>query len=241
MIIISSVINWIKALFQSYYACSLLAWIKSVLALAVNNDFLAGFMSIITVLGITAAELTVTDETFGTTKIVIAMVIGTVLLNTFFGIRKSLIKEQVLFAKAQRYPFQSKEYNAFFHRSKRYAFSWKKLQFVVFKCFMLLGYLYFVKNLLESEGSDTFLDFSVEVLCKAPIAIFWFYEFKSIGENSTYIYGKKASIFKIVEAIFEPRIFKFFGKKTPADGVHDIEMDPADYNINEDSNNRDEL
>ena len=119
----------------------------------------------------------------------------------------------------------------FIKRSKRYSFSWRRLQFVLFKSFMLLGYLYFVKNLLEGD-QNTFLDFSVEVLCKAPVAIFWFYEFKSIGDNSAYVYGKKASIFKIVEGIFEPRIFKFFGAKTPTDGLpKDDSMNPDDYNV----------
>jgi hypothetical protein len=40
--------------------------------------------------------------------------------------------------------------------------------------------------------------------------IFWYYDFKSIGRNTTYLSpkGKKAAIFIIVENIFEPKINK---------------------------------
>jgi len=185
-------------------------------------------MSIIAVLGVTAAELMITDETFGATRLVIVMVLLTVAGNTYYGVKRSLLMQKILFSKALAFEYGSTEYRNLLRRSQRYAFSWKRLQFVMFKCFMLLGYLYFVKNLLE--GGETFWDFSIEVLCKAPIAIFWFYEFKSIGENSTVVYGSKAKIFNIVEGIFEPRIFKFFGAKTPTDGTPpDVEMNPDDY------------
>lgn len=227
-IIYASFVAWVHTLFQSYYFCSIVAWFKGVITLATNNEFSAGFMSIFAVLGITAAELWITDETFGATRLVIVMVMLTVLGNTIFGVKKSLLTQRILFSKALQYEYGTPEYRNFLRRSERYAFSWKRLQFVMFKCFMLLGYLYFVKNLLD--GGDTFWDFSIEILCKAPIAIFWFYEFKSIGENSTFVYGKKAKIFNIVEGIFEPRIFKFFGAKTPTDGkLADDTMDENNY------------
>lgn len=198
--------------------CALGTWFRSVLALALENDFLVGFMAIISVLGVEAAGIWITDDTFGTKRIVIFLVLATVFINTAYGVKKSMLQRKILFSKALKFPYNSPKYNNLLVRSERHKFSWSKLQFVFFKCFTLLGYLYFVTNLLEGSGS--FFDFSAEVLAKAPIAIFWYYEFKSIGDNGEYIYEKKASIFKIVEMIFEPRILKFFGEKTPTDGVH---------------------
>ena len=52
-----------------------------------------------------------------------------------------------------------------------------------------------------------------EILIRVPIALFWYHEFKSIGENSAYIFEKKAYIFTIVGYIFEPRIKKFAGEE----------------------------
>ncbi len=74
-----------------------------------------------------------------------------------------------------------------------------------------MGYLYFAKTLL-SDG-EGYLDLTAAILTKTPIAIFWYYEFKSIGESSEYIYKKKASIFSIVENIFELRFAQFLYKK----------------------------
>jgi hypothetical protein len=79
-----------------------------------------------------------------------------------------------------------------------------------------MGYLYFARTLLDDDG-EGYLDLTAAILTKTPIAIFWYHEFKSIGENSTYIYKKKASIFTIVEGIFELRFAQYFTKnnKTP--------------------------
>jgi len=75
----------------------------------------------------------------------------------------------------------------------------------------------------------------VQKLSKIPVAFFWYYEFKSFGENSTFVYGKKAPIFNIVEMMFEPKISKLFGRNTPSDGIHDVELDPKDYGIKEEN------
>ena len=72
--------------------------------------------------------------------------------------------------------------------------------------FSRLYYLFFIKNLIQAdvEGElGSILGFTSGVMLKVPVAIFWYYDFKSIGENSTYIYGKKAPIFTIVESIVE--------------------------------------
>lgn len=214
---------------ESFVFCSFATWIKGIFNLATSNDYSPIFTSSMAVLGVTAADLMVTDQTFGTTRIVIFLVLFTVLLNTGYGISKSLKQQKILFAKAVKHPFDSKEYLSFYHRSLKYKFDMRRLNFVFFKCFTFLGYLYFAQKLLEGDGS--FLDFSAEALAKVPVAFFWYYEFKSFGENSTVVYGKKAHIFNIVEMMFEPKISKLFGKKTPQDGVNDIELKPEDYGI----------
>ena len=216
---------------ESFVFCSFATWIKGVFSLAISNDYSPVFMSSMTVLGITATDLMVTDQTFGTTRMVIFLVLCTVLLNTAYGISKSLKQQKELFAKALNHPFKSKEYQSFYHRSQKYKFDIRRLNFVFFKCFTFLGYLYFAQKLLEGDGS--FLDFSAEALSKVPVAFFWYYEFKSFGENSTVVYGKKARIFTIVEMMFEPKISKLFGKSTPTDGVNDVELNPEDYGIKE--------
>jgi hypothetical protein len=80
----------------------------------------------------------------------------------------------------------------------------------------LLGYLYFAKTLLTADADNALgqiLGFTSGLILKAPVAIFWYYDFKSIGENAAYLYGKKAPIFTIVESIFELRIKKFKNKE----------------------------
>jgi len=224
---------------ESFVFCSFATWIKGIFNLAISNDYSPLFTSSMTVLGITAADLVITDNTFGTTPIVILLVLFTVLLNTGYGVSRSLMQQKALFAKALKYPFNSREYIAFYQRSLKYKFDIRRLNFVFFKCFTFLGYLYFAQKLLEGDGS--FLDFSADALAKVPIAFFWYYEFKSFGENSTVVYGKKASIFNIVEMIFEPKISKLFGKKTPPDGVHDIELKPEDYGMKDEDKKPPEL
>jgi len=218
---------------ESFVFCSFANWTKGIFNLAISNDYSPLFTSSIAVLGVTAADLMVTDETFGTTRIVIFLVICTVFLNTGYGIAKSLKQQKILFSKAIKFPFGSKEYIMFNQRSLRYKFDIRRLNFVFFKCFTFLGYLYFAQKLLEGDGS--FLDFGAEVLTKIPVAFFWYYEFKSFGENSTFVYGKKAPIFNIVEMMFEPKISKLFGRNTPSDGIHDVELDPKDYGIKEEN------
>lgn len=209
---------------------SFTSWIKGVFELATSNDCSPMLTSAFAVLGVTAADLMVTDETFGTTRMVIFLVLCTVLLNTIYGIKKSLIQQKVLFGKALKFPYDSREYNRILRRSLNYKFDMKRVYFVFFKCFTFLGYLFFAQQLLAGDG--TFLDFGAEALAKVPVAFFWYYEFKSFGENSTVVYGKKATIFIIVEMLFEPKLGKIFGRSTPTDGIHDdVEMKPEDYGI----------
>ena len=73
---------------------------------------------------------------------------------------------------------------------------------------------------MDNEGSFTGIyavDLGIEALIKIPIAIFWYYDFKSIGENTAYIYGKKSPIFKVVENVFEFKFRDYLGNKKEED------------------------
>lgn len=199
-------------------------WFKRLLHLATHDDYKTSAMSIFATLGVEAVDIAFDQEYFGTTNMVLFLVFGTVLINTYYGIRKSRILSNFYKVKAQQAKNDTEQQNLFLAKMQVHKFDPKRLQFVFFKCSSLLGYLYFVTKLLEDKG--TFFDFTTEILCKAPIALFWYYEFRSIGVNSTMVYNKKASIFKIVEGIFEPRIFEFLGnKKIKKDNLEEKEID----------------
>lgn len=211
---------------STFVFCSLSAWIKAVYYLAVENHFAVSIMSIVITGGIAFGEIIISNNIFGISNLVLLLVIATVFLNTGYGIAKSIKSSKMLFAEAQKYEYQTTKHQCYLRKSNKMKFDIKKLNFVFFKCLSLMGYLYFAKAIITDgvDGSSPVLiqalDLSTEILTKVPVAIFWYYEFKSIGENSAELYGKKAPIFKIVEGIFEPRIFKFFGSKTPPDGIH---------------------
>ena len=212
---------------SSFIFCALHKWFIGITTLAINNYGSVSFISIFLTGGLTVSQFMINDTVFGASNFLLLIVIGTVLINTSYGIQKSLLKSKVFFSKAQRFEFGKRQYNYFLTKSNDHKFQIKKTYFVFFKVFSFLGYLFFAKLLITDTIDSTApfvikaMEITAEILIRVPLAIFWYYEFKSIGENSTYVYGKKAPIFRIVEGIFEPRIFKFFGSKTPTDGIHE--------------------
>ncbi len=212
---------------STFIFCSLKTWGSGILSLATQNYWTATWSSLLITGGLTAAELFTTSEIFGTTYLVLLMVALTVLMNTWSGIEKNKRKSRKFLAIAQKYDQGTKEYRLNIRRWRNHKFDYRKLYFVFFKALSFLTYLTMVKA-LTSDGTDMSggpweikaLFLTTEILIRVPIALFWYYEFKSIGDNSEYIFGSKAMIFTIVGWIFEPRISKFVGAKTPADGVH---------------------
>lgn len=207
--------------FQAYFE-PIGLYIKKVYHIALDNDFAVGGMALIATSIGTALNEFLDVNYFGVTNVLLLIVICTVFVDAIFGIKKSLILAREAHKKAYEYPkgsFQRKRFLRAFEAKK---FSGKKLQFTFFKCLTLLGYLFFAKKLLEiGEGNlldektfvDSVLNFSTEIIVKAPVAIFWYYDFKSIGQNLEFLLGKKPPIFKITEMIFEPRIFKFLNNE----------------------------
>ena len=209
---------------SSFIFCALSNWFVGITSLASSNYGSVSFISLALTGGLTFSQFMINDTIFGASNFVLLMVVGTVLINTSYGIQKSLMKSKEFFAKAQKFEYPDRKYKFFLRKSEIHKFQIKKTYFIFFKVLSFLGYLFFAKMLMTDGIDDSApyviqaMDITAEILIRVPIAIFWYYEFKSIGENSTYVYGKKAPIFKIVEGIFEPRIFKFFGSKTPSDG-----------------------
>ncbi len=164
----------------------------------------------------------------GVSNLLLFLVFANVLLDAHFGVQKSILISQKELKVAMKFPDNSPDRRMFIRKSERNKFQAKKLYYTFFKCASLAFYLYFAKNLLEvQDGTGTLAEiigFASGVVTKAPIAIFWYYDFKSIGNNTAYIYGKKAPIFVIVEKMFDPRLKAFFDdpeydKKTTSDQI----------------------
>lgn len=152
---------------------------------------------------------------FGVSNYVLILVIGTIFVDAYYGVKKSLKQSNDAKKEYDRME-ESPEKRMHFKIYERQKFQLSKLQYTFFKTLTLLGYLFFAKHVLEDDSDGGILvsviGFASGVLIKAPLVIFWYYDFKSIGNNSMFIYGKKAPIFSIVEKIFEAKISNFFNK-----------------------------
>lgn len=202
--------------FQIYFQ-PVYIYIKRTLSLAFENDSILIF---------TAGSVTVFMQIlkdffsinwFGVSYLTLFLVISTILIDAYYGIKKSVKESKLAKLLHDGLVNDSPEKRALYKTYEIKKFNPKKLQYTFFKVFTLLGYLFFVKSLISEQiNGDIMLEvigFGSIVVLKAPIVIFWYYDFKSIGNNTTFLYGKKAPIFKIVEAIFEMRILNFLDKK----------------------------
>lgn len=151
---------------------------------------------------------------FGVSNLLMLFVLLTILGNTIFGILKSKKQSRIALLKAEELK-SGPEYRLQVKLAKRYEFDINKLLFVVFKVFTFLSYLKIAQTFLE-EG-DGFLDWTSAILIQTPLALMWYKEWKSIGENSEFLMEKKAGIFEVTEFIFEVKFFsQFFNRnETP--------------------------
>lgn len=218
---------------NTFIFCALSDWLLGIVSLSTKNHAAATIASFLVSASAITMEFFSTQEVFGTTSLVLLMVFTTILGNTVSGVWKNNMKARVYFARAQKFEYDTKEYRINIRRWRNHKYDFKKIMFVFFKGFSFLCYLMMVKALTSDSVSDSgeweiqALYITTESLIRIPIALFWYYEFKSIGENSEYIFGKpKAKIFTIAEWVFEPGILKFRGAKTPADGA----MTNQDFN-----------
>jgi hypothetical protein len=209
-----------KNCFQIYFQ-PIYLYVKKILNLAFDNDS--------TVLMTTATAATTIQilqdflniNYFGVSNLTLLLVMCTILIDAYYGVKKSLKESYEAKKSHDEILEDTPEKRAFYKIYLLKKFKPGKLQYTFFKALTLLGYLFFVKNILieDSEGDlmTAIIGFSSTIVLKAPIIIFWYYDFKSIGENTEYIYEKKAPIFVIVEKIFEPKLSSFFNIKKNED------------------------
>ena len=198
--------------FQIYFR-PIYLYIKKVSLIAQDNDYALTISSVFVTGLFQLIEEVLQINFFGVPNLILILVIGTVIIDAHYGIKASVKKSEELYNEAKQTSDEIKK-RRLKRKAKLLEFDPKKLQYTGFKCLTLLGYLFFAKNILASDSDEgplvMVLSITTEIIIKAPVAIFWYYDFKSIGDNSEYNYKKKAPIFIIVEKIFEPKISNFF-------------------------------
>lgn len=205
-------LNCFQIFFQPVYL-----YVKRSLILAFDNDstVLLTTTTVATTVQIVQEMLDI--NYFGVSNFTLLMVMLTILVDAYYGIKKSLKQSYHAKLKHDKIEGDTPEKRAYFKTYQLKKFSPLKLQYTFFKALTLIGYLFFVKNILVDDVDGTLMTeiigFGSMVVLKAPIVIFWYYDFKSIGDNAEFVYGKKAPIFKIAEKIFEPKVSKFFKKQ----------------------------
>jgi len=207
----------INTCFQLYFQ-PIYVYVKRSFELAIDNKGILLITSTILTGSIELITKALHINFFGVPNFLLFLVIMTVLIDAWYGVKKSVMQSKEALANSSKYAINTPEYRKEVKIFNLKKFQIVKLQFTFFKCFTLLGYLFFIKHLINIDTTGYLgevLGFTSDILLKAPIAIFWYYDFKSIGNNSAYIYGKKAPIFTIIENILEFRINKFFKKDQP--------------------------
>jgi len=192
-------------------------YIKKVNELVSANDFDLYFKSISLATIHQSIMTFYAKEYFGVSNFILLIVISTVFVDAYYGVKKSVKKSNENYRQAKKLKEDDPNKSKFLRLAKGYEFSAKKLQFTFFKCLTLIGYLFCANNIMEFQDNDTtiseIMGFASGVAVKAPIMFFWYYDFKSIGRNIQFVYGKKPPIFTIVESIFEPRLTAFIKKQ----------------------------
>lgn len=154
---------------------------------------------------------------FGVSNQILLLVVVTIFVDAYYGVKKSLSIAKSAEFKLMKIKENTPEKKMLQKIVKMNRFSTDKLQFTFFKCLTLFAYLYFAKVILEVDDDMSVLGqvigFSTAVVIKVPLAIFWYKDFKSIGENMEYLFKKKLPIFPIVESIFELKFKQFFNKE----------------------------
>jgi len=152
-------------------------------------------------------------DNFGISVIVLLFVIGTIFVNSIYGIRASIAKskEYKKLGDSSYSPSAKKKY---YRLSKKSKFSFSILEDVFFKVFILLLYLFmanfFVDRLnLKSNPILKLIDVTAQVFLVIPTFIYWYKEFLSIGKNYEKLKGRKNTFFKVLEDVIEVKLTNF--------------------------------
>ena len=153
---------------------------------------------------------------FGIHISILVFIFFTIFVNAVYGIKKSL-KRSKEYKKLSEIAQNSNDKRRYKKISQRKKFKWDQLEFVFFKCFMVMMYLFmanfFVERIALNENPILkFIDVTAEALIIVPIFVFWYKEFKSIGENAEYYYERKLKFFDVLENIVELKILKLYKK-----------------------------
>lgn len=205
-----------KTCFEIYFN-PIYQYIKDSINLAFDNNSVIFYMMLLIS---TSVDLTIKFineffklNYFGVNNLLILLVILTILIDAFYGIKKSVREQKLFLLMAKSDKITSSDRKALLKKADLKKFDIVKLQFTFFKILTLLAYLFFAKNILEIDYDDnTFsevLGFTTGVIIKIPLAIFWYKDFKSIGDNLEFLLKKKPPIFPIIEGIFELKFKKY--------------------------------
>ena len=197
--------------FVAYFS-PLLIYVKNLLTISFHD--LAAVGSLLITGAVAGISYLLDLNYFGVSNLLVLYVLITIGGNTGTGIWKSLKKCKEAKLKAAKL-VPGPEYRLQMKLVNRYSLDLNKLLFVFFKVFTFLAYLNFASTFLnEGEG---FLDWTSAVAIQTPLGIFWYKEWKSIGDNLQYTLGKKPGIFEVTEWIFEVKFFsQFFNRdQTP--------------------------
>lgn len=211
-----------KTCFQIYFQ-PMYMYVKKAISLAFDNG--STLLCSASILSISTQLLQdfFNVNYFGVSNLTLLLVIGTILIDARYGIKKSVMESKIAKKKHDEILEDTPEKRALFKIYELKKFKPQKLQYTFFKSLTLLAYLFFVKSILDVDVQGNLMieviGFSSAIVLKAPIIIFWYYDFKSIGKNTAFIYQKKAPIFIIVEKIFEPKLSKFFKSKTDDESI----------------------
>ena len=110
-------------------------WISGLFHTAIDNSYAVSVASILLTAGISFSQLMVTESVFGTTYFVLFLVLGTVLINTGYGIKKNVMKANIFFAKAQKHEHTTTEHRKYIRQRQQHKYDYRKLFFVLFKFF----------------------------------------------------------------------------------------------------------
>lgn len=179
-----------------------------------NSQYKIGYSSAFYIALINWLKTQMQIEWFGVSYLLLGFIIFTILVDTGFGIRSSMKKSKKYYKEAIKHTKNSFEYKVNKKKSRAKRFSSNKLINTFFKIFTLLAYLFFATEITKTDAEvrwvNEVFDMGIGAMIKAPVAILWYHEFKSIGRHIEDLYGAKPNIFNIIQRIFEPRIDKFF-------------------------------
>ena len=200
--------------FSRYYS-PVTDYVSKTVSLAFDNNSVVWIIVAFMSFSIECLKYFFNIDFFGVSNEILFLVVVTILFDAYYGVKRSLSIAKSAEFQLAKIKGDTPEKRMLMKVIKMKKFNTDKLQFTFFKCLTLFAYLYFAKKILEVDIEDMsplaqVIGFSTAVVIKIPLAMFWYKDFKSIGENMEFLFKKKLPIFPIVESIFELKFKQFF-------------------------------